>query len=58
MSCHALHISKLNPNVNQMGVNNFLEQVNVERVKPIPPHDGVVILGQEVEAFVNAEKQL
>ncbi len=41
-----------------MGVNNFLEQVNVERVKPIPPHDGVVILGQEVEAFVNAEKQL
>jgi hypothetical protein len=53
---HSLNILKLNPLVNQEGANDLLEQVKAERVKPIPPHDGVVILGQEVEAFVNAEK--
>jgi hypothetical protein len=53
---HSLNILKLNPLVNQVGANNLLKQVKAERVKPIPPHDGVVILGQEVEAFVNAEK--
>jgi hypothetical protein len=53
---HSLQILKTNPYINQAGANNFVAQVNAERVKPIPPHDRVVQLGQQVEAFVNAER--
>jgi hypothetical protein len=53
---HSLAVLKLNPNINKAGADNFVAQVKAERAKPIPPHDRVVILGQQVEAFVNAEK--
>jgi hypothetical protein len=52
----SLQILKTNPYINQAGADSFVNQVNAEKVKPIPPHDRVTSLGQQVEAFVNAEK--
>jgi hypothetical protein len=37
-------------------VNNYITQINAERIKPIPPHDRVVKLGAAIEGFVNLEK--
>jgi len=37
-------------------VNNYITQINAERVKPIPPHDRVLQLGAAIEGFFNLEK--
>jgi hypothetical protein len=42
--------------INFSVVNNYITQINAERVKPIPPHDRVLQLGAAIEAFFNLEK--
>jgi hypothetical protein len=39
--------------INLPVVNNYIAQINAERVKPIPSHDRVLQLGAAIEGFVN-----
>jgi hypothetical protein len=54
----SLQFLKIYPksHINFTLVDNYITQINAERVKPIPPHDRVVQLGTTIEGFVNLEK--
>jgi hypothetical protein len=50
-------LKQRNPYINVAQCDSFTQQLNVEKAKPVPPHDRVVQLGQQVEAFFNAERE-
>ncbi len=49
-------LKQRNPYINVAQCDSFIQQLNVERAKPIPPHDRVNQLGKQVEDFFHAER--
>jgi hypothetical protein len=49
-------LKQRNPYINVAQCNSFIQQLSVERVKAIPPHDRVIQLGKQVEDFFHAER--
>jgi hypothetical protein len=43
-------------NVNITQANNFDNQLNVEKAKPVPLHDRVLQLGKQIDDFIRTER--